>query len=522
MGSVPVVDLFAGPGGLGEGFSALDGGRRFEIALSIEMDAVARATLRLRAFFRKFLPGAAPPEYYAHVRGELPVEQLAACYPAEWNHADREAWCAQVGVEPPWLVKKRVTEALASAPNRGQFVLVGGPPCQAYSLVGRSRMRSVRGAEFDSDHRHLLYREYLRILADHAPAVFVLENVKGLLSSTHYGEQIFGRIAADLRRPRVALGEARNGSRALEYELFPLGHTPQGQTLTGQQSPSDFVLRAEELGIPQARHRVIVLGVQRDLADCARGIPQPIMAADSCEVADATVNAVVGDLPALRSGLSRGLDGDREWLDCVRAAARRLRQQANVSPSMRADFERVESQVTVPAAGRGAEYLHSKNPPPRFRPDWFIDPRLRGVLNHETRGHIPLDLARYLFASVFARTVGHSPQLAEFPPDLLPNHKNVGRALNGNLFSDRFRVQLGDRPSKTITSHISKDGHYFIHPDPLQCRSLTVREAARLQTFPDNYFFEGPRTKQYEQVGNAVPPLLAIQIAQVVSDVLGN
>ena len=126
------------------------------------------------------------------------------------------------------------------------------------------------------------------------------------------------------------------------------------------------------------------------------------------------------------------------------------------------------------------------------------------------------DLHRYLYAASFAEKYGKSPLISEFPDELIPAHKN---ARSGH-FNDRFRVQIADKPSVTVTSHISKDGHYFIHYDPKQCRSLTVREAVRLQTFPDNYFFEGSRTQQYIQVGNAVPPLLARQIAEVVYDLI--
>ena len=147
--------------------------------------------------------------------------------------------------------------------------------------------------------------------------------------------------------------------------------------------------------------------------------------------------------------------------------------------------------------------------------DWFHDERIGGVLNHQSRSHMNSDIHRYLFCSVFAQQHHRAAKLSDFPDELLPNHKNVDKGKIG-LFSDRFRVQLRDSPANTVTSHISKDGHYYIHYDPTQCRSLSVREAARLQTFPDNYFFEGNVTQQYHQVGNAVPPLLARQLAETV------
>ena len=144
--------------------------------------------------------------------------------------------------------------------------------------------------------------------------------------------------------------------------------------------------------------------------------------------------------------------------------------------------------------------------------EWFHDERIGGVINYETRPHIIGDLQRYLWCSTYAKVKNKSPRLNDFPEKIYPDHKNP--------WPDAFKVQLRKKPSNTITSHISRDGHYFIHYDPLQCRSFTVREAARIQTFPDNYFFEGKLTNQRKQVGNAVPPLLARKLAHIVFQII--
>ena len=515
---MPVVDLFAGPGGLGEGFTNLEGDM-FRVAISIEMEEAAHKTLRLRSFFRQFTSGCAPPEYYDYVRGGLQFEELKGAYPREWERADREAWRTELGAEDHALVRARIDEAIGSAHGGVDAVLMGGPPCQAYSLVGRSRMRSVRGADFDSDRRHFLYREYLRILSDHAPVAFVLENVKGMLSSTSGGKHIFSQICIDLRRPGESLNDYRPRHRNVEYELFPLGSLRSSSSDQGNDPPAEsFILRADKFGLPQARHRVIVVGIRKDRAERARDALSPLVSSTR----SATLADVLTGLPPLRSGISRAHDSDHSWESTVRASADRLLGNIGFkSQAMRDEISRIKAELRTPPSSRGGRFVPTAGAPPRFEPSWFVDPNIGGTLNHESRRHMPDDLTRYLFAAVFSRIEQRPPRLADFPDDLLPNHKNVGFALKGNLFSDRFRVQLPDRPSTTITSHMSKDGHYYIHPDPAQCRSLTVREAARLQTFPDNYFFEGSRTKQYIQVGNAVPPLLARRIAGVLAAALG-
>jgi len=508
--SYPIIDLFAGPGGLGEGFSSvLSSGadRVFKIKLSIEMNENAHRTLELRAFFREFQPGRAPAEYYDYLAGKLTREALFAKYPTEAANAAKEAWCAELGGKsaPEELVDQRIKAALDGA---AKWILIGGPPCQAYSLVGRSRVigDGTGREKYDADPRHHLYKHYLRIIAVHRPPVFVMENVKGLLSAKVKQERIFDQILDDLRNPNVAVNSSPRG-REDEYRLMPLVAT-EGELLGGMYAPEDFIIRSEQFGIPQARHRLIILGIRSDI------LSQPDLLEPSPE---ATVESVIGDLPRLRSGMSKEEDSPAAWHRAVQELGEAAWLQKNgVAPEVRESVQSALKRVSANLS-RGQNYIYGATKPKRHA-DWFCDPRLTGICNHETRGHIRKDLHRYLFAAAFAKAQNRSPLLEDLPKQLLPKHQNVQAALKETKFNDRFRVQLANRPSTTVVSHISKDGHYFIHYDPTQCRSLTVREAARLQTFPDNYFFEGPRTEQYRQVGNAVPPLLANQIAKIVAD----
>jgi DNA (cytosine-5)-methyltransferase 1 len=489
---IKVVDIFAGPGGLGEGFSAYVGSRadrRFELAVSIEKDAVAHRTLRLRAFARRFVDRTLPGAYRGHLRGELPWEALVSAAPKEAAHAEAEALNLALGPENVRLVRDRIAAAIGKTDS---WLLIGGPPCQAYSLVGRARRRGNSAYVPEADERQTLYVEYLQVLADHAPSAFVMENVKGLLSAQLNSCGMFERIRTDLNDPAKALRrEGRStGARRPRYELRAL----VADDATVEDDPRRFIVRAEEFGIPQRRHRVILVGVRSDLSGSA--LPTLVRAKEfRC------VEKALAGLPPVRSGLSKTMDSDHEWVKAVKASIR-SGWLSQVDSDVRARIRSVVGDVVAPKDGRGGE---------------FIGEGARTVLNHSTRGHIAEDLHRYLFSSCFAGVRGSSPVLAEFPENLLPAHANVRGDASDAVFGDRFRTQLSGEPSTTVTSHIAKDGHYYIHPDPSQCRSLTVREAARLQTFPDDYFFCGPRTAQYHQVGNAVPPKLAERIAKSVA-----
>lgn len=518
---IPVVDIFAGPGGLGEGFSALENDNDepvFRIALSVEMDPFAHRTLLLRSFFRQFATDQVPDDYYAYLRGDSAVADLQCLlrkHPHQAEAACQSTWQVTLGDEPSDDVDSRIEKALGPRSRRGEWVLIGGPPCQAYSLVGRSRMLSQRGDKFYEDKRHTLYREYLRLIARHAPTVFIMENVKGLLSSTikSGGNLIFERILADLRCPPDS---------GLKYRLFSLSRydcTETADCLACEpEAPHGFVLQTERHAIPQRRHRVIICGILEK--EFPSGAPMALRQR-KCQLTCG--NAILG-LPRLRSGVSDGEDSPERWLDIIRGASNGswyVSAKANGQRDVADRISETLDAIRAPKKDRGGRFL-DYDAKVECHHEWYLDERMRGVCNHETRLHMAADLHRYLYVASFGKARAVSPQLHDFPSALLPKHRNVKKAVEEGFFDDRFRVQVAGKPATTVTSHMAKDGHYFIHPDPTQCRSLTVREAARLQTFPDNYFFEGPRTEQYKQVGNAVPPLLAFAIAKTIADFLSD
>ena len=512
---IPIIDLFAGPGGLGEGFMNLTDDQNhslFDIKLSIEKDENAHKTLTLRSFYRQFKKNAKalPGEYYEALKEkdlkkrEILIEKMLNSFP-EGKEAREEACLVELGSKE-WSAEQ-VDELIKSRLGKTtkDWVLIGGPPCQAYSNVGRSRVGGID----PGDHRVYLYKEYLRIIEKHNPSVFVMENVQGLLSAKVGDEKVFDWMKKDLQV---------NGLYNIHSLVRPV------------KNDKDFLIKAEEYGVPQKRHRVIILGIRNDLTH--KG--EYLIKKDTV-----TLESVIGLLPKIRSGISRSfekyhpyeryqngspkrlykniLDGDKVWHDLISTQILKLRVWGDIP------LNGLENGPTNYPNGIGSEFLECNKTIDDKHPlkKWYLDPNLCGISNHESRSHLTQDLMRYMFAGLYVEKNGRFPRLEDYAKhnsDLIPDHANV----KSGKFTDRFRVQLAEKPATTVTSHISKDGHYFIHYDAKQCRSLTVREAARIQTFPDNYLFRGSRTQQFHQVGNAVSPYLAYQIAEIVFEVFNK
>lgn len=407
------IDLFAGAGGLSEGF--IKSGF-FPIA-HVEMNHDAVETLKTREVFHYCKKNGFLDKYNQYLLGSISKDELRKLVPSiilerviekEMSEDNIDELFAQINE----LIKKQKIHKVVD-------VIIGGPPCQAYSLIGRPTNRSKEG-----DKRLYLYKIYAKFLQEYQPKMFVFENVPGILSCTSDGHTHFDDIQQSLKE--------------VGYEI------------------EHRVLCAKDYGVLQNRNRVILIGWKRGSEWHYPEIEQRKIRA--------VLNDLLNDLPPIEPG-----------------------QQNNKY-----------------RIGNFSSYLKRTN----IRKQGDV------LTWHLARPNRELDREIYRTA---IRLWNERQQRLNYNdlPDELKTHKNR------TSFNDRFKVILGNLNScQTIMAHISKDGHYFIHPDFDQARSLSVREAARIQSFPDNYFFEGSRTSAFVQIGNAVPPLLAEAIAKGIKNLL--
>lgn len=409
------IDIFAGGGGLSEGFCRAG----FNIINHIEQDKNAAETLKTRVMFFWLKESGLIKKYYAYFNGRINKEDLIA----EYNLANLiNNNVIQEGISERTIgdIIQRIKITMKMKRIKNIDVLLGGPPCQAYSLVGRAR----DSYSMELDKRNYLYKHYVEFLKEFKPEIFVFENVPGILSAGN------GKLFADIQRYMNDAG----------YEI------------------NYRILNSADFMVLQNRKRVILIGWKK-----GNSFEYPVF--ERMEHSYRVKN-VLNDMPCLKAG---------EGTESVQ------------------DYRINETNA----------YLKKTK----------IRTHYDRVINHVARPHRKEDLIIYKHA-INKYLKGEKLKYTNLP-ECLQFHKNR------KSFLDRFKVvDRNASASHTVVAHIAKDGHYYIHPDSNQLRSLTVREVARLQSFPDNYKFEGPRTAQFIQVGNAVPPLMAEEIARKIKEVL--
>lgn len=436
-----VIDLFAGCGGLSEGFTQTG----FEVIAQVEMDKWACETLTTRHLYHTLKKIGKIYFYDKYLKREITKENIFNKFPDVYQLVSVGTIQAEFGKSKLNRILGKLETVLKFHGASGFNVVIGGPPCQPYSLVGRAR----DPYRMRNDRRHFLYGYYLKILENLRPDFFVFENVPGLITAEAKGKEIFLRMLDDFRNINPS------------YEIAPSFDEYS-------RNPREYLLDSSKFGVPQKRKRVIFVGYKKSLLLHNKNIKnvfKNILKVKEPRYAGYTVVDAIGDLPSLKPG-----EGNDKW------------------------FHEYQEETSIPYQKKLRQLS-------------------QGVINHRARQHMKSDLERYKYFIEHHLNGNKAATLYDLmseKPELTPAHQHLDK------FIDRFKVQWWHRLSSTITSHICKDGHYYIHPDISQCRSFTVREAARCQSFPDNYLFEGPRTEQFKQAGNAVPPLLARVIANCI------
>lgn len=396
-----IIDLFAGAGGLSEGFRR----NGTDIVAHVEKDTNASLTLKTREGYYYCFKNNKMDVYYNYMKGKITRDEFYSYIPDDILNRVVDI---EISDENYNRIIDKIDAILDGSKVSG---IIGGPPCQAYSIAGRARDKN----KMKDDPRNFLYKYYLRFVEYYSPDFFIFENVQGLLSAYN------GEIFKDIQREMRLLGYD------ITYNLL---------------DSSDF-------GVLQSRKRIIISGWKNSLK-----LPHLTFKSEKSKY---TINDLLSDLPCLNPGETK------------------------------------------------KKYKLSKT---NCLKDLKIKDDNYNILTYHTARTLNSRDAKIY--SIYGRVWNKEKRQLKYNelPAELVTHKNL------SSFLDRYRIINGNGISHTIVAHIAKDGHHFIHPDTAQCRSISVREAARIQSFPDDFYFESSRTSAFQQIGNAVPPLMADKICQ--------
>lgn len=416
------IDLFAGAGGLSEGFYQED----FRPLVHVEIDKYACETLKERMKFYKY--------------DENIINQSVLCGDMTDINIVKDIESRVRYIENNYRKERGIIELRANDSIEDIVdVVIGGPPCQSFSTLGRAR--DPQGMK--NDPRNYLFRNYIQILEHFKPKLFVFENVVGLLSANVKGESVINNIFL-----------------AMEQAGY--------NVMSSLDRRNELVLNSVNYGVPQNRKRVIIIGVRNDLELTAQEVYELI---------------------------------NKTHYDVEGNPNRNLEKYISVAEAI--------GDLPILQAGEGQEIANYNNNELNRYTRLMRDINDVTICNHVARNHNEEDRERYRLMAQMNWTF---KELIDNRPELY----------NGRVFSNSYVVQRSDLPGRTIIAHLYKDGNQFIHPDYNQARTFTVREAARIQSFPDNFVFCGSRTQQYKQVGNAVPPIMARQIAIAIKNALNQ